>query len=134
MFAKDTKILVADDMVTMRRIIKESLKDLGYTNIVDAKNGEMGWEALEAADAEQDPIQLVVSDWNMPAVSGLELLEKVRSDARFAKLPFIMLTAKSDQNDLQQAEGHGVDAYMTKPFSTEELENTLATVSDKRAA
>lgn len=126
MLPKNTKILVVDDMSTMRRIVKNSLKEIGYENLVDAKNVELAWNIVQEAQQSGNPVDVIFCDWNMPVVSGLELLKKIRSEKDTVDLPFIMLTAKSDERDLAQAEDVGVTAYMTKPFSKEELENQLS--------
>lgn len=126
MLPKNTKILVVDDMSTMRRIVKNSLKEIGYENLVDAKNGELAWNIVQEAQQSGNPVDVIFCDWNMPVVSGLELLKKIRSEKDTVDLPFILLTAKSDERDLAQAEDVGVTAYMTKPFSKEELENQLS--------
>lgn len=135
MFPPETKILIVDDMATMRRIVKNSLKDLGFKNFTDANNGRAGWEALEAAQSEGEPIELVVCDWNMPEVTGLELLEKVRSDIRFKTTPFVMLTAESERKQVEKASLAGVSSYITKPFSPIELREHLTKVfEDSKSA
>ena len=134
MFQKEIKILIVDDMSTMRRIVKNGLNDLGYDTIENAKNGQLGWEIIENALNEGSPIELVMCDWNMPVCTGLELLQKVRADDRTKDLPFIMLTAKSEEKDMQEAQAAGVSGYLTKPFSGGELENTLREVFEKKAA
>ena len=134
MFQKEIKILIVDDMSTMRRIVKNGLSDLGYNTIENAKNGELGWQIIESSLNEGNPIELVMCDWNMPVCTGLELLQKVRADDRTKGLPFIMLTAKSEEKDMKEAEEAGVSGYLTKPFSGGELENTLREVFEKKAA
>ncbi|MFK7826076.1 MAG: response regulator [Oligoflexales bacterium] len=134
MFQKEIKILIVDDMSTMRRIVKNGLNDLGYDTIENAKNGQLGWEIIETSHSEGSPIELVMCDWNMPVCTGLELLQKVRADEKTKDLPFIMLTAKSEEKDMQEAQDAGVSAYLTKPFSGGELENTLREVFEKKAA
>ena len=105
MFPKNTKVLVVDDVSTMRRIIKNSLSDLGMENIVEAGDGVAAWEKIEQSLSEASPIEIVLSDWNMPNMPGIELLEKIRGDDRTKTLPFLMLTAKSEPNELEEAKG-----------------------------
>ena len=128
MFSPETRILIVDDMATMRRIVKNSLKDLGFKNFVEANNGRAGWEAMEAGATREGEIQLVICDWNMPEVSGLELLEKVRNDDRFKVVPFLMLTAESERKQVEKANLAGASSYITKPFSPIELRDHLMTV------
>ena len=128
MFPKNTKVLVVDDMSTMRRIIKNSLSDLGMENIVEAGDGVAAWEKIEQSLSEASPIEIVLSDWNMPNMPGIELLEKIRGDDRTKTLPFLMLTAKSEPNELEEAKGCGANGYLTKPFSSGELEEELEIV------
>ena len=125
MFPKDLKILICDDMGTMRKIIKNSLSDLGYNNTVQAKDGVEGWAKLEECVGQPDKIGMILCDWNMPSMTGIDLLKQIRGDERFADLPFIMLTAKSEEADAQEADHFGVSAYITKPFSASDLEETF---------
>ena len=92
------RILVVDDFPAMRRLVRNALRDLGFTNVCEANNGE---DALKTIDSEL--IDLVISDWNMPVMSGLELLAWVRSREQFKDLPFIMLTAESDKMNVVEA-------------------------------
>lgn len=124
MFDKTTKILVADDMLTMRGIIKKNLSTLGFTSFVEAKDGQEAWEKLEKAAAE-GAVQLVLSDWNMPNMSGLDFLKKVRSDDRFKGLPFLLITAESEQSQIVEAIKAGVTHYIVKPFTAETLKEKL---------
>lgn len=122
MFDVKTKILVIDDMMTMRKIVIKNLKELGFSDISEAADGALGWKALEEANP---PVQLVISDWNMPNCSGLELLKKVRGDARFAKLPFVMLTAEAEAAQVKEAVVAGATNYILKPFTADTLKLKL---------
>ncbi|HEY8278445.1 MAG TPA: response regulator [Bdellovibrionota bacterium] len=122
MFSLNTKVLVVDDMLTMRKIVIKHLKDLGFTDIVEAVDGKQAYSVLEAASP---PVQLVVSDWNMPNCTGIELLKKVRHDARFAKLPFVMLTAEAEAHQVKEALEARVTGYVLKPFTKETLQQKL---------
>ncbi|RYD21424.1 MAG: response regulator, partial [Verrucomicrobiaceae bacterium] len=112
MFDPKTRILVLDDMMTMRKIVSKNLRDLGFSDIQEGADGNLGWDVLNASVPH---IQLIVSDWNMPNCTGLEFLKKVRGDARFAKIPFIMLTAEAEAHQVKEALIAGVTNYCIKP-------------------
>jgi two-component system chemotaxis response regulator CheY len=122
MFDPKTRFLVIDDMLTMRKIVTKNLKEMGFSDIQEAADGNLGWAIL---DKSAPPIQVVVSDWNMPNCSGLELLKKVRADARFAKLPFVLLTAEAEVAQVKEALVAGVSNYIIKPFTGEGLKAKL---------
>lgn len=110
------RILVVDDFSTMRRIIKNILRQLGFTNMVEADDGTTAWEVLN-----KDKIDFIVSDWNMPKMSGIELLRKVRSSEEFADLPFLMVTAEAQQENIIEAVQAKVSNYIVKPFTADTL-------------
>ena len=114
MFAKETRILVVDDMLTMRKLMSKALKELGFSDLTEAVDGQKGWEALQSATPA---IGLVVSDCGMPNCSGLDLLKRVRGDGRFKNLPFILLTMGSEGVQAAEAAKAGVDANIIKPFT-----------------
>ncbi len=116
--AYDTKmrVLVVDDFATMRRIIKNILRQLGFTNIVEADDGTTAWETLN-----KDNIDFVISDWNMPKMSGIELLRKVRGSEEFADMPFLMVTAEAQQENIIEAVQAKVSNYIVKPFTPDTL-------------
>jgi len=122
MFPPNTRILVLDDMMTMRKVVGKSLKEIGFTDIQDGADGNQGWEILEKSTP---PIQLVVSDWNMPNCSGLDLLKKVRADAKYSKLPFVLLTAEAEVQQVKAAMAAGVTNYIIKPFTGANLKEKL---------
>jgi two-component system chemotaxis response regulator CheY len=109
-------ILVVDDFATMRRIIKNILKQLGYANIFEAENGK---SALEILSGEK--IQFVISDWNMPEMSGIELLKAVRSREEWKDLPFLMVTAEGQKENVIAAGKYKGSNYIIKPFTPETL-------------
>jgi two-component system, chemotaxis family, chemotaxis protein CheY len=117
------KVLVVDDFATMRRIVKGVLKQLGFNDIIEAENGH---SALEELKKEQ--IGLIVSDWNMPKMNGLELLKAVRSDASLQGVPFIMVTAEGQKENVLEAVKAGVSNYIVKPFTPETFSEKLAKV------
>jgi len=113
---KNLRILVVDDFATMRRIIKNILKQLGFNNIEEADDGNSAWERLNRGD-----IDFIVSDWNMPNMTGIELLRKVRNSEEFAGLPFLMVTAEAQQENIIEAVQAKVSNYIVKPFTAETM-------------
>lgn len=117
-----TKILVVDDMLTMRKLVMKICREIGFTNFAEATDGSDAWQQISSP---QSSFGLVISDWNMPNSSGLDLLKRVRSDSRFAKLPFIMVTAEAEQHQIVDAVQSGVTDYVIKPFTTQILRDKL---------
>lgn len=126
------KILVVDDFPTMRRIVKTLMKQNGYTNFTEAEDGE---QALRMLHAEMD-YEMVVSDWNMPNMTGLELLKAVRADEKLKHLPFLMVTAEAEKENIIEAVKAGVSNYIVKPFTGQALKDKLDKIeaSLKKAA
>ncbi|KIX13525.1 chemotaxis response regulator CheY [Dethiosulfatarculus sandiegensis] len=120
--AVDTKmkVLVVDDFSTMRRIVKNILRQLGFENIVEADDGETAVRKLES-----ERIDFIVSDWNMPKMSGLELLKWVRSHDEFKDLPFLMVTAEAQKENVLEAVKAKVSNYIVKPFTAETLNEKI---------
>ncbi|MEJ2691378.1 MAG: response regulator, partial [Deltaproteobacteria bacterium] len=115
--------LVVDDMDNMRHSIRAMLKLIGYgENIFEAGNGKEAWNLL---DQEEDQIHFVISDWNMPIMTGTELLNRMRADRRFRDIPFLMITAEANKEIVAEAAENDVDAYLTKPFVTVSLEKKI---------
>ena len=114
------KILVVDDFATMRRILKNILKQLGFTNITEADDGTTALEELKKANYD-----LIISDWNMPKMTGLDLLKKVRSDATLKEIPFLMVTAEAQKQNVIEAVQAGVSNYVVKPFTAEAIADKL---------
>lgn len=131
MFPSDTKILVVDDMMTMRKIVKKALTDMGFKNFLEAKDGQEAWQIINDGGSN---VQLVVSDWNMPNCTGLDLLKRVRADGRMKNVPFILVTAESEGSQVKEAIESGADDYVTKPFQGDTLRQKLERVYKKRAA
>lgn len=132
MFDSSTKILVCDDMRTMRMVMKKILKDLGYQNVVQVEDGKEGWQEIQNSLENKDPIQLVLSDWMMPNRTGLELLQQVREDAKTKDLPFLLVTAESEKDQVVKAIQNGVDNYLTKPFTADMVREKLILVFKKK--
>ena len=108
MFKSDTKFLVVDDFSTMRKIIKRVLEEIGYKNIVEAVDGKNALDVIEDHERNGQPIQFVISDWNMPNMQGIDLLRACRSKAEFKLLPFMLVTAESEQTQIIEAAKAGV--------------------------
>lgn len=128
MFDLNTRLLVIDDMGTMRKIVSKACKDIGFTDITEAADGALGWQAITTATS---PIGLIISDWNMPNCSGLELLKRVRGDKRYAHLPFLLVTAEAEQNQIVEAIKAGVSSYIVKPFNPASLKEKIEAVHQK---
>lgn len=114
------RVLVVDDFSTMRRIIKNILRQLGFTNIVEADDGTTAWEILN-----KDKIEFIISDWNMPQMTGIQLLRKVRASEEFGDLPFLMVTAEAQQENIIEAAQARVSNYIVKPFTAEVLKQKI---------
>ncbi len=117
------KILVVDDFKTMRKIIKNILTQLGFKNIIEADDGTTALELLK-----KQKVDLIISDWNMPKMNGLELLKTVRSDDNLKDIRFIMVTAEAQKENVIEAIKHGVNQYVVKPFTPETLKEKLEKV------
>lgn len=115
------KVLVVDDFPTMRRITKTLMKQLGYSNMIEAEDGKQALEMLQ----KDTTIEFIVSDWNMPNMTGLELLQAVRADEKLKKLPFLMVTAEAEQDNIMAAVKSGVSNYIVKPFTAQTLQEKL---------
>ncbi len=120
---KSMNILIVDDYKTMLRIIRNLLKQLGFNNIDEASDGS---EALEKA--KQNSYGLIISDWNMEPMTGLQLLKEIRADDGLGKTPFIMITAESKTENVVAAKQAGVNNYIVKPFNAETLKTKMTSV------
>lgn len=125
----NTKFLVVDDFSTMRRIVKNLLKELGYSNVDEAEDGAMGLSKLKNGDYE-----FVVSDWNMPNMDGLTMLQQMRADPKLAKIPVLMVTAEAKKENIIAAAQAGANGYVVKPFTAATLDEKLAKIFEKMGA
>jgi len=123
------KVLIVDDYATMRRIIRNLLTQIGFDDIEEAEDGEKALKKMRAAQ-----FGLVLSDWNMSPVTGLELLKTVRADSALAKTPFILITAESKPENIVAAKQAGVNNYIIKPFNAETLKTKINAVLSRTAA
>jgi two-component system, chemotaxis family, chemotaxis protein CheY len=119
----DTKFLVVDDYLSMRRMVKSVLNDLGYSNVTEANDGSTALPLLRDGDFD-----FLITDWNMPGMPGLDLLKAVRANARLAKLPVLMVTAEAKREQIVEAVQAGVNGYIIKPFTAEVLKEKLAKI------
>ncbi|AOM01348.1 chemotaxis protein CheY [Cobetia marina] len=120
------RILVVDDFPTMRRIVRNLLKELGFTNVEEAEDGQQALEALR-----QGSYGLVISDWNMPNLDGLQMLRQIRASEALASLPVLMVTAEAKKENIIAAAQAGASGYVVKPFTAAVLEEKLAKVFEK---
>ncbi len=123
---KNMRVLVVDDFSTMRKILKNILRQLGFENIVEADDGTTAWEVLN-----KDNIEFIVSDWNMPQMTGMELLRKVRGSEEYADIPFLMVTAEAQQENIIEAVQAKVSNYIVKPFTPETLGEKIDKIFNK---
>ncbi|HZG21302.1 chemotaxis response regulator CheY [Herbaspirillum sp. AP02] len=129
MSGPNTKFLVVDDFSTMRRIVRNLLKELGYTNVDEAEDGVQALQKLRS-----DQFDFVVSDWNMPNMDGLTMLQEIRKDPALSKLPVLMVTAEAKKENIVAAAQAGANGYVVKPFTAATLDEKLAKIFEKMAA
>lgn len=123
---KNLKFLVVDDFSTMRRIIRNLLKELGYINVDEAEDGMVALQKLKSGS-----FQFVISDWNMPNMTGIELLRSIRADAALGHLPVLMVTAEAKKENIIAAAQAGASGYVVKPFTAATLEEKLNKIFEK---
>ncbi|MCF6281607.1 MAG: chemotaxis response regulator CheY [Candidatus Polarisedimenticolaceae bacterium] len=123
---KNMKILIVDDFSTMRRIIKNLLRDLGFSNTQEADDGLTAWPMLQTGNFD-----FLVSDWNMPGMTGLDLLKKVRADPALSSLPILLVTAESKREQIIEAAQAGVNGYVVKPFTAGTLEEKINKIFER---
>lgn len=125
---KNMKILIVDDFSTMRRIVKNLLHDLGYTNTTEADDGKSAWPLLQAGGFD-----FVITDWNMPGMTGIELLRAIRSEPRLKTLPVLMVTAEAQRDQIIEAAKAGVNGYIIKPFTAVTLKEKIEKIFNRAA-
>jgi two-component system, chemotaxis family, chemotaxis protein CheY len=123
------RFLVVDDFSTMRRIIKNFLTDLGYTNITEADDGKTALPVLKSG-----VVDFLITDWNMPGMPGLELLKEVRNDPATKKLPVLLVTAEAKREQIVEAAQAGVNGYVVKPFTAQTLKEKIDKILASQAA
>ncbi len=123
---KNMKILIVDDFSTMRRIIKNLLRDLGFTNTQEADDGVTALPMLKSGDFD-----FLVTDWNMPGMTGIDLLKEVRSDEKLVSLPVLMVTAEAKRDQIVEAAQAGVNGYVVKPFTAQVLKEKIDKIFER---
>jgi two-component system chemotaxis response regulator CheY len=123
---KNIRILVVDDFATMRKVLKNLLKEAGYENIAEAEDGVVALHIMKT-----QKIDFVISDWNMPNMTGIDLLRAVRADCDLAKMPFLMVTAEALQDNVIEAVKAGVNNYIVKPFTADILNEKITKIVEK---
>lgn len=122
------KILVVDDFPTIRRIVRNLLKELGYSNVDEAEDGAMGLAKLKAGSYD-----FVISDWNMPNMDGLQMLQAIRADEALSHLPVLMVTAEAKKENIIAAAQAGASGYVVKPFTAATLDEKISKIREKMA-
>jgi two-component system chemotaxis response regulator CheY len=120
------KVLVVDDFSTMRRIVKNLLRDLGFTNIQEADDGSTALPMLQSGDFD-----FVVTDWNMPGMQGIDLLKAIRADSKLAHIPVLLITAEAKKEQIVMAAQAGVNGYIVKPFTAATLKTKLDKIFER---
>jgi len=123
---KNMKILIVDDFSTMRRIIKNLLRDLGFSNTHEADDGVTALPMLKNGD-----FQFLVTDWNMPGMTGIDLLKAVRADDKLRSLPVLMVTAEAKRDQIIEAAQAGVNGYVVKPFTAQALKEKIEKIFER---
>ena len=117
------KVLIVDDFATMRRIVRNVLKQIGFTTMVEADNGKAALKVLK-----KEKIDLILCDWNMPEMPGIDLLKAIKSDDELKNIPFVMVTAEAQKENIIEAVKAGVSSYIVKPFTAETVTEKLNTI------
>ncbi len=123
---ENMKIITVDDSATMRRIIRNSLKAIGYTEVIEAENGQVG-----LAKIQTENVDFVITDWSMPVMTGLEMVQSIRQNPALKHLPILMVTAVGQKDEIVQAVSAGVNGYIVKPFEADTLHQKMQAVLGK---
>jgi two-component system chemotaxis response regulator CheY len=126
-FVSDLKFLIVDDSPTMRRIVFNTLKRLGYNEIEEAEHGQEGLEKLKSIQG----FNFVVTDWNMPVMDGLQFVREIRASEEYKEIPILMVTTRSVKDDIIEAMKAGVNNYVVKPFTPEVLKQKIDAILAK---
>lgn len=128
MYPAGTKFLVIDDSSTMRKILKNILREIGFEKIEEASDGDVGLSLLQQAQKDGKSIDVIISDLNMPKMLGTELLKICKADSQLKKIPFIISSIEGEQAQITQAVLEGASAYLIKPYQAEDLKEKLEKV------
>lgn len=120
---KNMPILIVDDFSTMRRIMRNALKLLGFENVTEASDGSLAWDKMQKSD-----FQFIVSDWNMPNMMGVDLLKTARSSEKYKSIPFMIVAPETQKENLNEAEQAGVSTYIVKPFTAAVLKDKMEAI------
>ena len=131
MFDKQTRVLVADDSLVVRRSIKNMFKEIEFSNVDEAKDGQQAYDKILAATEANEAYGLIISDINMPNMDGLALVRELRGNDTYSKIPFVFVTARGQEKDIQEGLSLGADHYITKPFTKDDLLKSLGEVWEK---
>lgn len=134
MFPTDTRILIIDDLKTIRALMADCLKKLGFNNLAEAGDGKQGLELLKEAVTQNNPFGLIIADWNMPGMTGLELLEAKNKDENLKATPFLMVTIESERDYVLKAISLGVNDFVVKPFSEKTIGAKMKSIFDRLPA
>ncbi len=125
------KILIIDNTASMRKVVKSMLNQMGFKNIHEADDGATAWPLIEEGQKSNEPVEFIISDWNMPKMNGLDLLKKIRESEDFKKLPFLMIAGEAEQGNVVIAVKAGVTNFIVKPFSAETLKEKIGKIFNK---
>ena len=131
MFPKETRIMVVDDQEAVRELIKAILGNLGYSEFIEASDGEIAFATLTSTMEVGQPVQLIIADWNMPNLSGIDFLRRIRATTDFKDTPFLMVTAEGEFKHVLTAVQLGVSDYIVKPINQQTIEKKLLAVWKK---
>ena len=132
MFPTSTRFLLVDDYSTMRKVMKKILNDMGYLHIFEAVDGKNAFETLQAQHQKNEPIDFVISDWNMPNLLGIDLLKKCRESTQFRTVHFMLVTAESEGDQIRDAVKAGVSEYILKPYSPQKIKEKIESIYRKK--
>ncbi len=126
-----TRILIIDDMPTIISLLKEILSNLGYSNFKTAENGEKALSVLHDCQIKNQPIEFIFSDWQMPKLSGIELLKQIRKEPQWKDLPFLLITSEGEKHQVTEAILSGVSNYVVKPFNAATIKTKMLAAWEK---
>lgn len=126
------KILVVDDMSTMRKVVKNMLGQMGFKNVIESDDGKNALPLIQNAYQTGDPFEFIISDWNMPGMTGLDLLKTLKASDEYKDVPFLMVTAEAEQGSVMIAVKAGVSNFIVKPFSAQILREKIEKIFIKK--
>lgn len=133
MYPLNTRFLIVDDHSSMRKTIRDILAEMGYHNSVEAEDGQNAFDVLKLHANSKDAIEFIISDWNMPIMTGFDLLKKCRGSIQFKGLPFMLVTGEREQSQIVEAAKAGVSDYVIKPFSAMKIKDKIEKIYVKNS-